>query len=217
MKLAADESKLAGAVADKEREQVELRLKQQLAANKAEYDARIETMKQERAALDRKFAEMALQLDQQQAKTKSTNDKAKVSKPLRELPQKAKVLGRVLSAKGLYKADGADGRRLHAVPRYDSMDPVPHSLDALAASGALEDSPRGVPLMGYLLGGKVDTDWPRVNQPSPWKQIRSHVPGRLGGDHQRQCGMQGNHKENSGTSGARSRLWGRAGGGRPAW
>lgn len=85
--------------------------------------------------MDRKFAEMALQLDQQQAKTKSINDQAKISGPLRELPQNAKISVRVLSAKGFYKADGNDGRQLHAVPRYESMDPVPHSLDALAASG----------------------------------------------------------------------------------
>ena len=163
-KLAAEDAKLAAAMAAKEREAVELKLQEQLAANKAEFDFRMEKLKQERADAEKEFGELRLLLAQKETEIKSLNGQAKVTAKMRGLPQNAKVLVKILSAPGFYKPVGTLSHRLRAVPRYEGLEPVPHSLNALAASGALEDTPEGIIFMHWLLTTPADTDRPRAKR-----------------------------------------------------
>lgn len=163
-KLAAEDAKLAAAMAAKEREEVEIKMKEQLAANQAEYNSRMEKLEQERVDAEKKNAELRLLLAQKESQVKLVDGQAKVTNQLRALPQNAKVLVKILSAPGFYKAVGDLGHRLKAVPRYDGMEPVPHSLSALAASGALEDTPEGIIFMHWLLTTASDTERPRAKR-----------------------------------------------------
>lgn len=163
-KLAAQDAKLAAAVAAKEREEAELRLKEQLAENKADYDSRMEKMKQENADAEKQYAELQLLLAQKETEIKSLTGKAKVTTKLRQLPENAKVLVKILATPGFYKAVGNNGYLYNSVPRYDGMEPVPHSLNALASSGALEDTPNGIVLMHWILTTRIDSERPRARR-----------------------------------------------------
>lgn len=168
--LAAEDARLAAAKAERERQEVELRGKEQLEANKAEYDRRIDKMNQERADLDKKLAALAVELDNKQAEIKTLKDKVVVAKTMRVLPQDAKIIVRILSTPGFYKPTSIQNSPVTGTmamdfsSRYPGLNPQPHSLNALAGCGALDETSKGIMTMYYILAGSPDAERPRFQE-----------------------------------------------------
>ena len=83
---------------------------------------------------------------------------------MRELPQDAKVLLKILSTPGHWAPVISEGNRLAYNATYRSLEPQPHSLSALAACGALDDSPAGIGMLYIIMATKYDEARPRYQQ-----------------------------------------------------
>ena len=119
---------------------------------------------EEIAAMKREQAEMLAKLEAYAAATDSIRKRAEVKQTLRKLPSNARTMVALLSAKGTWKPikESYNDCILRGASSHYGLDPQSHSLTALAACGALEDTPNGIYTLYAVMAAHSDTLRPRM-------------------------------------------------------
>ncbi len=154
--LAEEEKQLRAAIHERQRLEIELQWREKLAASEREFQERMAAMEKTRVELEAKLAAQAAELEKaRRTMTAETQ--------VRELPQDARVLLRILSAKGSWKPALAysNKRQIAGARSQYGLDPQPHSLDVLAGIGALDDTAHGIYMLYAIMATKADTERPR--------------------------------------------------------
>ena len=163
--LAQQEADLSAAIHARIALDLELRRQEEIAAMEKNYQERV-------IAMERKLAEQKMLLSQHNAEVEAMEKKVEADKQLRELPADAAALISILSAKGNwkpvqlapYRGRGLGGVGVHYG---NGLTPQAHSLTAISAAGALDDTPTGIYIMYAILATELDTMRPRFGRPFP--------------------------------------------------
>lgn len=163
--LAEEQARLEKAKADQEKKAVEIAASIKIQQTKEEYENAMASLRDQQAVLEKQLAEKALEVDEIIAEKENLAKKLQVTEEMRAMPADAKILVRILSAKGFWapgpiKTSSTSMR--FSSSRYESLEPVPHSLTSLAAAGALNEDAKGLLVLYGILSITKDTERPRL-------------------------------------------------------
>ncbi|MFK7849649.1 MAG: hypothetical protein AB8D78_01620 [Akkermansiaceae bacterium] len=167
--LAEEQRGLDAAKAQGEQEAIRIESEKLLQDQREKFETELADVRERQAILEKELAARDLELEKIAKEEEGMRKTKELSEKKRALPQNAKVLISALSAKGYYKPTAiytSGGRpMIDFSSRYPGLEPQPHSLSVLAASGALEDTAKGVMTMYCILSVDRDKERPRIQQP----------------------------------------------------